>query len=64
MKKNLQKLQKNELLNASFQGVKRLFIIAYFVAAPVGANPADDAGGIKSNKKYFLPRGKLKIATY
>ena len=23
-------------------------------------NPADDTAGIKSNKKYFLPRGKIK----
>ena len=23
-----------ELLNASFQGVKRLFVLAYFIAAP------------------------------
>ena len=49
-----------ELLNASFQGVKRLFALAYFIAAPVNNNPADNAAGIKSNKKYFLPRGKIK----
>ena len=49
-----------ELLNASFQGVKRLFVLAYVVAEPAGDNAADDTAGIKSNKKYFLPRGKIK----
>ena len=50
-----------ELLNASFQGIKRLFVFAYFIAAPpaVGGN-SDDTAGIKSNKKYFLPRGKIE----
>ena len=48
-----------ELLNASFQGVKRLFVLAYFIAAPVGDNPADDTAGIKNNKKYFLSRGEI-----
>ena len=49
-----------ELLNASFQGVKRLFVLAYVIAAPVGDNPADDTAGVKSNKEYFLPRGKIR----
>ena len=49
-----------KLLSASFQGVKRLFVLAYFIAAPVGDNPADNTAGIKSNKKYFLPRGEIK----
>ena len=44
-----------ELLNASFQGVKRLFVLAYAIAA--GGN---DEAGIKNNKKYFLPRGEFK----
>ena len=44
-----------ELLNASFQGVRRLFLFAYVVAA--GA--ANDEAGIKDNRKYFLPRGKI-----
>ena len=35
-----------ELLNASFQGVKRLFVLAYFIVE--GGN---DEAGIKSNKK-------------
>ena len=45
-----------ELLYASFQGVRRLFVLAYVVAA--GA--ANDEAGIKDNKKYFLPRGEIK----
>ena len=46
-----------ELLNASFQGVKRVFVLSYFVAA---GNNADEEVGIKDNKKYFLPRGEIK----
>ena len=45
-----------ELLNASFQGVRILFVLAYVVA--VGA--ANDEAGIKDNKKYFLLRGEIK----
>ena len=45
-----------KLLNTSFQGVKRLFVLASFVATPKDNNPADETAGIKSNKKYFLPR--------
>ena len=45
-----------KLLNASFQGVRRLFVLAYVVAA--GA--ANDEAGIKDNKKYFLPREEIK----
>ena len=45
-----------ELLNASFQGVRRLFVLAYVVAA--GA--ANDESGIKDNKKGFLPRGEIE----
>ena len=44
-----------ELLNASFQSVKRLFVLAHFIAG--GGN---DEAGIKSNKKYFLPSGEIK----
>ena len=37
-----------ELLNASFEGVKRLFVLAYFVAAPaVAGGNKNDAAGIK-----------------
>ena len=45
-----------ELLNPSFQGVGRLFVLTYFVAA--GGN-ADEEAGIKDNKRYFLPRGEI-----
>ena len=46
-----------ELLNASFQGVRRLFVLAYVVVS--GA--AKDEASIKDNKKkYFLPRGEIK----
>ena len=47
----------HELHNASFQDVRRLFVLAYVVAA--GAN-ADEEAGIKDNKKYFLPGGEIK----
>ena len=43
--------------SVSFQGVTRLFVLAYFVAA--GAN-ADDEAGKKDNKLYFLPRGIIE----
>ena len=42
-----------ELLSASFQGVKRLFVLAYTIAAGVANNEA----GIK--RQYFLPRGEI-----
>ena len=45
-----------ELLNPSFQDVKRLFVLAYFIAA--GAD-ADEEAGIKDNRKCLLPRGKI-----
>ena len=45
-----------EQLNASFQGVRRLFVLAY--VADSGA--ANDEAGIKGNKKHFLPRGEIK----
>ena len=44
-----------DLLNASFQGVKRLFVLACFIVE--GGN---DEAGIKNNKKYFLPRGEIE----
>ena len=41
-----------ELLDASFSGVKRLFALASFVAAPATAGGnTDDIAGIKNNKK-------------
>ena len=45
-----------KLLNASFQGVRRLFVLSYVVAR--GA--ANDEAEIKDNKKYFLLRGEIK----
>ena len=44
-----------ELLNAPFQGVKRLSVLAYAIAVSEN-NKAD----IKDNKKFFLPRGEIK----
>ena len=49
-----------ELLNASFQGVKSLFVLASFIAAPPAGGNSDNTAGIKNNKKYFLPRGEIK----
>ena len=46
-----------ELLNASFKGVKRLFFLAYIIAA--GDNAYQEAG-IKNNKMYFLPRANIE----
>ena len=42
-----------ELLDASYQGVKRLFILAY-------GNEGDDLVTANSHRKYFLPRTKIK----
>ena len=50
-----------ELLSASFQGVKRLFVTAYFIGA--GAN-ADNESGIKVIKYIFFQDERLKIITY
>ena len=44
-----------ESLSASFQGVKRLFVLAYTIAGGVANNEA----GIKSCRQYFLPRGEI-----
>ena len=45
-----------KLLSTSFQGVKRLFVLAYVIAA----NAENNEAGIKNNKKSFLQRGKIK----
>ena len=45
-----------ELLNASFQGVKRIFVLSYVI----GDGAANDETGIKNNRRYFLPRGEIK----
>ena len=53
-----------ELLNASFQGVKILFVLAYYIAAPLAAGGnTDDTVDIKNNRKYFLPKGEIKNYT-
>ena len=39
-----------ELFNASFQGAKRLFVLAYSTA-----NGGNDEVAIKNNRNYFLP---------
>ena len=44
-----------ELLDASYQGVKRLFILAY-------GNAGNDLVTANSHRKYFLPR--IKIENY
>ena len=36
--------------------VKRLFVLAYVIAADAANNEA----GIKNNRKYFLPRGEIE----
>ena len=51
----------NELLSASFQGDKILFVLVYFVAA--GAN-ADEEAGIKDNKNIFFQKERLIIIMY
>ena len=50
----------HELLSASFQGIKRLFVLAYVI----DANAVSNETGVKNKRKYFLPRGRLKIITY
>ena len=45
-----------ELLSTLFQGVKRLFVLAFIIAAD-GAN---NEAGIENNRKYFLPREKIE----
>ena len=44
-----------ELLDASYQGVKRLFILAY-------DNTGDNPVAANSHRRYFLPR--IKIENY
>ena len=42
-----------ELLSTSFQGVERLFVLVYFIAADTTNNEA----GIKNNKVFSSKRG-------
>ena len=44
------------LLKASFQGVQRLFVVAYAISA----DAANNGAGIKDNRKYFLPKEKIE----
>ena len=44
-----------ELLDASFQGVKRLFVLVY------DNNAGDDLVTTNSHRRYFLPRIKIII---
>ena len=46
-----------ELLSALFEGVTKLFVIAYVIAA----DSANNEAGIKNNRKYFLSKGIIKI---
>ena len=43
-----------ELLDSSYQGVKRLFVLGYDNAA------SDDQDSVNSSQKYFLPRVKIE----
>ena len=54
-KNNRKRKNLYELLNASFPGVRRLFGLAYVVAAGAANNEA----GIIKKKKYFLPREEI-----
>ena len=49
-----------ELLNPSFQGVRRLFVLAYVVPAGV----ANDEADIKTIKSIFFQEERLIITTY
>ena len=48
-----------ELLNASFQGVQRLFVLAHVIA-----DGGNDTDGIKTIESIFSQQEKLKITTY
>ena len=50
-----------ELLNASFQGVRRLFVLAYFIVEDTNA---DDEADIKDKNSIFFQEERLKITTY
>ena len=53
----IEKGNKYELFNASFQAARILFILAYFLAASANT---DEEADTKNNKKYFLPRREIK----
>ena len=43
-------------MSASYQSVKRLFVLASFIVG----DDANNEAGIKGIGNYFLPRGKVK----
>ena len=51
-----QRTKIHELLSVTFQIVRIIFVLAYVIAA----NGANKEAGVKDNKKYFLPRGKIE----
>ena len=57
----IEKGNKYELFNASFQGARILFILAYFLAASANT---DEEADTKNNKSIFFQEEKLKITTY
>ena len=50
-----------ELLSASFQGVKRLFVLAYAIAADAENN---EAGTKEEVESIFFQKETLKFITY
>ena len=38
----------------------KVFFLAYFIAEPPAGDNSGDTAGIKINKKYFLPGGKIE----
>ena len=49
-----------ELLSTSFQIIKRIFVLAYAIAA----NTANNEAGIKTIESIFFQDEELKIITY
>ena len=54
-----------KILNASFQGVKRLFVLAYVIASPLeNTTSADDTAGIKKIESISSQEERLTITRY
>ena len=53
-----------KLPTVSFQGVKRLFVLAYFIAAPNAGGNTDETAGKKAIKSFFSQEEKLKTTMY
>ena len=53
-----------KLPTVSFQGVKRLFVLAYFIAVPNAGGNTDETAGKKAIKSFFYQKEKLKITMY